>query len=62
MLTEIILSGFGGQGILFAGKNLAYGGMDAGKEISWPRNERRHSQLFGMHIGRADRFAAGNGA
>ncbi len=35
MLTEIILSGFGGQGILFAGKNLAYGGMDAGKEISW---------------------------
>jgi 2-oxoglutarate ferredoxin oxidoreductase subunit gamma len=35
MLTEIILSGFGGQGILFAGKDLAYSGMSAGKEISW---------------------------
>lgn len=35
MLTEIIFSGFGGQGILFAGKTLAYSGMDVGKEISW---------------------------
>lgn len=35
MLTEIIFSGFGGQGILFAGKTLAYSGMDIGKEISW---------------------------
>lgn len=35
MQTEIIISGFGGQGILFAGKNLAYSGMEAGREISW---------------------------
>ena len=32
---EIILAGFGGQGILFAGKLLAYCGMVAGKELSW---------------------------
>jgi len=32
---EIILAGFGGQGILFAGKVLAYAGMLEGKEVSW---------------------------
>ena len=35
MFTKIILSGFGGQGILFAGKNLALCGMNSGCEISW---------------------------
>ena len=35
MLTEIIFSGFGGQGILFAGKSLAYSAMNLNKEISW---------------------------
>lgn len=35
MNTEIILAGFGGQGILFAGKVLAYCGLLSGKEISW---------------------------
>lgn len=35
MLTEIIFSGFGGQGILFAGKSLAYSAMTLGTEISW---------------------------
>ena len=35
MTTEIILAGFGGQGILFAGKILAYCGLIAGKELSW---------------------------
>ena len=35
MTTEIILAGFGGQGILFAGKILAYCGLMAGKELSW---------------------------
>ncbi len=35
MLTEMIWSGFGGQGILFAGKNIAYSGMELGLEISW---------------------------
>ncbi len=32
---NIILSGFGGQGILFAGKFLAYKGMLEEKEVSW---------------------------
>lgn len=35
MTTEIILAGFGGQGILFAGKVLAYCALIDGKEISW---------------------------
>lgn len=35
MTKEIILAGFGGQGILFAGKALAYSGLEAGREISW---------------------------
>lgn len=35
MTNEIILAGFGGQGILFAGKALAYGGLMAEKEVSW---------------------------
>ena len=32
---EIILSGFGGQGILFAGKMLAYTAMLKNKQLSW---------------------------
>lgn len=32
---EIILAGFGGQGVLFAGKLIAYAGMLAEKEVSW---------------------------
>lgn len=35
MLTEILISGFGGQGVLFAGKCLAYSAMLKGLEISW---------------------------
>ena len=30
-----LLSGFGGQGILFAGKFLAYKGLTAGQQVSW---------------------------
>lgn len=33
--TQILIAGFGGQGILFAGKFLAYQGLIEGKEISW---------------------------
>ncbi len=33
--THIMLAGFGGQGLLFAGKMLAHAGMIEGKEISW---------------------------
>ena len=32
---KIVLAGFGGQGILFAGKVVAYGGLNDNKEISW---------------------------
>jgi 2-oxoglutarate ferredoxin oxidoreductase subunit gamma len=35
MQTEIIISGFGGQGVLFAGQLLAYAAMDAGKAVTW---------------------------
>jgi len=35
MQTEIIISGFGGQGTLYAGQLLAYAAMDEGKEVTW---------------------------
>lgn len=35
MQTEIIFSGFGGQGVLFAGQLLSYAAMDAGLEVTW---------------------------
>jgi 2-oxoglutarate ferredoxin oxidoreductase subunit gamma len=34
-LKQILIAGFGGQGILFAGKFLAYAGMAAGLNVSW---------------------------
>lgn len=35
MTHDILLAGFGGQGILFAGKILAYCGLIENKEVSW---------------------------
>lgn len=35
MQTEMIVAGFGGQGVLFAGQLLAYAAMDEGKEVTW---------------------------
>lgn len=35
MHEEIIISGFGGQGALFAGQLLAYAGMDSGRHVTW---------------------------
>ncbi len=35
METSIVIAGFGGQGVLFAGQLLAYAGMDAGKHVTW---------------------------
>ena len=32
---QILIAGFGGQGVLFAGKFLAYKGMLEGKQVSW---------------------------
>ena len=33
--TQILIAGFGGQGVLFAGKFLAYKGLSQGKQLSW---------------------------
>jgi 2-oxoglutarate ferredoxin oxidoreductase subunit gamma len=35
MQTEVIISGFGGQGVLFAGQLLAYAGLDFDREVTW---------------------------
>lgn len=35
MIQKIIFAGFGGQGVLFAGKTVAYAGMDKNLQISW---------------------------
>ena len=35
MQKEILIAGFGGQGVLFAGQVLAYAAMDMGKEVTW---------------------------
>jgi len=32
---NILIAGFGGQGVLFAGKCLAYNGLTEGKQVSW---------------------------
>ena len=35
MKHELLVAGFGGQGVLSMGMTLAYAGMLEGKEISW---------------------------
>jgi 2-oxoglutarate ferredoxin oxidoreductase subunit gamma len=35
MQKEIIIAGFGGQGVLFGGQVVAYAAMDAGREVTW---------------------------
>ena len=35
MTKQILIAGFGGQGVLFAGKFLAYKGLTEGKQVSW---------------------------
>jgi 2-oxoglutarate ferredoxin oxidoreductase subunit gamma len=35
MQQEIIISGFGGQGALFAGQLLAYAAMESGRDVTW---------------------------
>ncbi len=35
MQKELIVAGFGGQGVLFGGQVVAYAAMDAGKEVTW---------------------------
>src|SRR6266508_1646826 len=35
MQKEIMIAGFGGQGVLFGGQVVAYAAMDTGKEVTW---------------------------
>jgi 2-oxoglutarate ferredoxin oxidoreductase subunit gamma len=35
MQNDVIIAGFGGQGVLLIGKMLAYAGMADGREVSW---------------------------
>jgi 2-oxoglutarate ferredoxin oxidoreductase subunit gamma len=35
MQCDVIFSGFGGQGALFAGQLLAYAALDAGRNVTW---------------------------
>jgi 2-oxoglutarate ferredoxin oxidoreductase subunit gamma len=35
MQTEVIIAGFGGQGVLFAGQVLAYAALDNDKNVTW---------------------------
>ncbi len=35
METKVLIAGFGGQGILFAGKFLAYIGLNEDRQVSW---------------------------
>jgi 2-oxoglutarate ferredoxin oxidoreductase subunit gamma len=35
MHAEIVISGFGGQGVLFAGQLLAYAGLAEGRHVTW---------------------------
>ncbi|HNY83647.1 MAG TPA: 2-oxoacid:acceptor oxidoreductase family protein [Anaerolineaceae bacterium] len=35
MQTDVIISGFGGQGTLYAGQLLSYAAMDEGKHVTW---------------------------
>ena len=43
MKKEIIISGFGGQGVLSMGKILAYSGLMDDKEVTWMPHTARNS-------------------
>ena len=56
MKEEIIIAGFGGQGVLSMGKILAYAGLMEGKEVMdaclRPRATRWNGQRHRYHLGR----------
>jgi len=35
MQKEVVIAGFGGQGVLFGGQVIAYAAMDADKQVTW---------------------------
>ena len=42
MTYEVIMAGFGGQGLLFSGKVLAYAGLLEDRELSWLPSQRTY--------------------
>ena len=55
MTNEIMIAGFGGQGVMAIGKTLAEAGMKEGKDVSWlpsygPEMRGRHRQLLRGHL------------
>ena len=45
MKEEIIIAGFGGQGVLSMGKILAYSGLMEDKEVTWmPHTDRNNAE------------------
>ena len=54
-----LLAGFGGQGILFMGKVIAYAGLTDGKEVSWlpSYGPERHGKLQRLHLLRSHLLA-----
>ena len=62
MQNDVIMAGFGGQGVLLIGKMLAYAGMARGQggllaALLRPGDARRHRQLHGGHLRPAGRLA-----
>ena len=48
MKHEVILSGFGGQGVMSIGKNLVEAGVEEDLQVFVrPGNARRHGELYG---------------
>ena len=45
--TQILIAGFGGQGVLFAGKFLAYKGLTEEMQVSWL--DRKSTRLNSSH-------------
>ena len=45
-----LLAGFGGQGILFMGKVIAYAGLTDGKEVSWLPSYGPEMKLQRLHL------------
>lgn len=54
MKEEIIIAGFGGQGVLSMGKILAYSGLMDDKEVTWMPSyggtERRHGECHSHSV------------
>ena len=67
MMHEIIISGFGGQGVMAMGKMLAEAGMQEGLSVNWlpsygPEVRGRNRELLRHAQQRTHRLSAGAGA